>query len=324
MNASISSKPLRPAGFMVLVLICFSFLPAQNIRDLNLTQRIALTLANSLSDRYQFGPGEVKELMSRPDIYLDEQQGVYSYSFRFTADTFQGSGYFRIAEPVGYRRPKTEEGWNLQAEDKDTGARVWFRQVRKSEVVRYNEVEATLENSRFILTASLRRPAEEPALQAQQEILGRLNRLISNARRYGLLTSVVLEWVRGEGGQALGPEQLLNIVGQAKKETRVRFKMYAVDAQGLRLPGVDYYSIKLKGLLGSFARLEGATFNPKLEQFEVHDPPAQGAQVVLIIPSLDDAAFGPALEENSRRSDDFGIVLDVDATFKSERKGAES
>lgn len=297
---------------------------AQGTKDLTLTQRIALTLANSMSDKFQYGPPDVADLMQRPDFYLDEDEGMYSYSFRTKVGSFLGSGYFRIASPSQYKAPKTEEGWKLLGEDRDTLAKIWFREVRKSEAVSYNEIEATLSKGNFVLTASLRRPPDESAGDTREVILERFAGLISNAKRYGILSNILVEMIGGDVSERVEDGALLNILGKDNDETRVVFRICAADYQGKPLANVDFYTIKLGGFLGQFARVEGAEYNRAKSQYEVHEPPRSGARVELVFPALNAREFAAAMGENARIQDDFGITFEVDATFKPEKKGVVS
>ena len=310
------------------VLICLVVaLPAvqgREVVDLNLTERITLTLANSISEEYQYGPDDAADLMDRPDFYLDEEEGIYTYSFRIKGarhpryGTFDGSGYYRIASPTQYRKPKTEEGWRLLGEDEETRALVWFREVRKSETQKYNEVQASLKSGNLTLTVSLRRPMEESPAEAEKVILERFGQLIDQARRHGILCRVVIEMVSEEEIRPLAEGALVNILGQEAEETRVPFRIYSLDYQDNRLTNIDCYIIKLRGALGKFARIEGAVFNEEKHQYEVHDQAE--AEVELVFPALAEKAFARALEENSQMRSGFGIIIDVDVSFKPERR----
>jgi hypothetical protein len=306
-----------------IIIWLFASVPAieaREIEDLNLTERITLTLANSISERYQYGADDVGELMERADFYIDEEEGIYSYSFRIRVDSFRGSGYHRISSLARYPKPKTEEGWRLLGEDPETRTKVWFREVRRSEADVYNEVQASLKSGNLALTVSLRRPAEEPPSQAQKVILERFRRLIDNAQRYGILSRIVIAMVSREELRPLTDNALVNILGRRAEETRVRFRVYAVDYQGNRLANVEYYAFKLGGFLGRFARLEGAgvSFNAEKNQYEVHG--LQEAEVNLIFPAFKDKEFAKALEKDEKMQSDFGITLDVDVAFKPERR----
>jgi hypothetical protein len=302
-------------GFAIgLVLANWPAVEAREIEQLNLTERITLTLANSLSQEYQYGPDDVGELAKRADFYIDDREGVYSYSFRTRVGEFSGSGYYRIASPTRHRRPKTEEGWRALTGDRKTGAEVWFREVRKSDAETYNEVQASLVSGNFALTASVRRPASESAERATQVILERFGRLLDNARRYGI------ELVKGEKGEPLADGGLLNVLGAEKEQSRVRFRVYAADSRGSPLANVDYYVIKLSGFLGEFARVEGAAFNEEKGQYEVHNPAEEGAEVVLIIPAFESTEFAGAMARDAKMKSGFGITIGVDAIFKPEKK----
>jgi hypothetical protein len=297
---------------------------------LNLTDRILLTLANSLSPEYQYGPKDLKDIKERPDFMIDEESGAegrglgaYAYSFRSQEGPFSGSGYFKIASPARYRPPKENEGWGLLGKEEATGTEVWFRKVRKSETVNYNEVEATLVKGNFVLTASFRRPAEEPAAQARQMAEESFARLLDNARKYGLLYRILVELVDESAGEPLPEDSLLNLKGQDDEETSVRLRLREADFQGKPLENVEVYTIKLGGFLGKYARLEGAAFNQAKKQYEVHDPPADGIQVSVVFPAMKEGNFAKALEQDATMRRGFGIVLNVEATFKAAEKGGK-
>ncbi len=315
-----------------LLMLCFFAcslpLHARRIEDLNLTERIVLTLANSLEgDEYQYGPDDVSGLVEKAEFLIDEEsgekgegKGVYAYSFRTQMGGFFGSGYLRIASPSRHVEPKAEEGWELLGEDSETGAGVWFRKIRRSEAIRYNEVQASSRKGNLVLTASLRRPPDETATEARRVILEYFGHLLSNATQYGILSRIVIELLSEEKGQALPGGAVVNIRGSDADETAVRFRVYAADNKGEPLANVDYYAIKLKGALGKFARLEGAAFNQQKNQYEVHDPPKEGIEVGVVFPALNDKEFAGALEQDAKMRAGFGITLDVEATFKPEEK----
>lgn len=306
-----------------LIVWLFAGVPAiqgREIEDLNLTEKITLTLGSSISERYQYDADDVGELMERADFYIDEEEGIYSYSFRIRVGSFKGSGYHRISSLARYPKPKTEEGWRLLGEDSETRAKVWFREVRRSEAETYNEVQASLKSGNLVLTVSLRRPAEEPPSQAQEVILERFRRLLDHAQRYGILSRVVIAIVSREEVRPLTDDALVNILGRRAEETGVRFRVYAVDYQGNPLANVEYYAFKLGGFLGRFARLEGAgvSFNAEKSQYEVHG--LQEAEVNLIFPAFNNEEFAQALEQNEKMQSDFGIIFDADVSFKPERR----
>jgi len=320
-------KVLSIPGIAVLgwlIVWLFAGVPAiqgREIEDLNLTEKITLTLGSSISEKYQYDADDVGELMERADFYIDEEEGIYSYSFRIRVGGFKGSGYHRISSLARYPKPKTEEGWRLLGEDLETKAKVWFREVRRSEADIYNEVQASLKSGNLVLTVSLRRPAEEPASQAQEVILERFRRLLDHAQRYGILSRVVIAIVSREELRPLTDNALVNILGRRAEKTRVRFRVYAVDYQGNPLDNVDYYAFKLGGFLGRFARLEerdGVSFNEEKNQYEVHD--LKEVEVTLIFPAFDDEEFAEALEQNEKMQSDFGIIFDADVVFKPERR----
>lgn len=318
------------AGLRVLTIP--SGVQARDLGDLNTTERIVLTLANSLSPDYQSTPDDMPKLMQMVDdgeIFVDEEEedrgqgkGMYAYSFPLEVADFRGNGYFRIASQARYRSPEEEKGWRLLGEDDGTEAKVWFRTVR-TPAVSYNEVEASLSKGNFVLTASLRRPPGESADDARTAILKRFRVLLENAKRYGILANVLIELV-DEGDQdeqqPLEQNALLNIPGRESNETAVRFRIYAADHTGAPLSNVDYYTIELKGFLGSHAIIEGAAFNEAKKRYEIHDPPATGALVSLIFPSFSNTGFAKALEQDAVMDSGFGIVLEVDAEFKPERR----
>ena len=312
------------ASVLICLVVALPAVQGRQVADLNLTERIALTLANSISEEYQYGPDDVGDLLDRPDFYLDEEEGIYTYSFRIKGarhpryGTFDGSGYYRIASPTQYRKPKTEEGWRLLGEDEETRALVWFREVRKSETQKYNEVQASLKSGNLTLTVSLRRPTEEPAAEAEKVVLERFNQLIDQARRYGILCRIVIEMVSEGEMRPLAEGALVNILGQEAEETRLSFRIYSLDYQDNRLTNIDFYIIKLRGALGKFARIEKAVFNQEKHQYEIHD--RAEAEVDLIFPAFANKAFARALQEDARMGSDFGIVIDVDVTFKPERR----
>ena len=321
MKKVLNIRGIAVLGWLIVWLFAGAgVIQGREIEDLNLTEKITLTLGSSISEKYQYDPDDVGELMERADFYIDEEEGIYSYSFRIRVGTFKGSGYHRISSLARYPKPKTEEGWRLLGEDLETKAKVWFREVRRSEADIYNEVQASLKSGNLVLTVSLRRPAEEPRSQAQEVILERFRRLLDNAQRYGILSRVVIAIVSREEVQPLTDDALVNILGRRAEETRVRFRVYAVDYEGNRLSNVDYFTFKLGGFLGSFASLEGngVFFNDKKNQHEVRG--LQEAEVNLIFPAFNDEEFAQALEQNEKMQSDFGIIFDADAVFKPERR----
>ncbi len=310
-------------------------LQARELEDLNLTERIILVLANSLSPDYQSGPEDMPGLMQMVedgDIFVDEEEeeagqgkGMYAYSYPLKIGDFRGSGYFRIASQARYRKPEEEEGWRSLGEDGGTGADVWFRTVRTG-AVSYNEIQASLSKGNFVLTTSMRRPAGESASQSQEIILERFNVLLENARRYGILANIAIMLVgedEEEDQEPLEENALLNIPGRDSQESAIRFRIHATDHKGTPLTNVNYYTIELKGFLASYARLQGAAYNEKKERYEIHDPPVSGAVVDVAFPALKNGAFAQALEQDATMSEGFGIVLEVDAEFKPERRPSE-
>lgn len=305
---------------------------ARDLGDLNLTERIILTLANSLSLEHQSTPDDMPRLRQMVDdgeIFVDEEEeergqgkGMYAYSFPLEIADFRGNGYFRVASQARYRAPEEEKGWRLLGEDDGTEAKVWFRTVRTA-AVSYNEVEASLSKGNFVLTVSLRRPPGESADEARTTVLKRFLVLLENAKRYGILANILIELVDGgdqEQHEPLEPNALLNVPGRESEETALRLRIYAADPTGAPLPNVDCYTIELKGFLGPYATLEGAAFNDAKKRYEVHDPPATGALVNLIFPSFNNTVFAKALEQDAAMDSGFGIVLEVDAEFKPERR----
>jgi hypothetical protein len=308
------------AGQLVIV----PSVSAREISDLNLGERTALTLANSISEDYYYDPDDVADVLRRPDFYIDEEEGVYSYSFRVKEayhpryGTFDGSGYYRIASSVRYAKPKTEEGWILSEEDETTNALVWFREIRKSQTQHYNEVQASLQSGGLTLTVSLRRPAEEPVQEAKEVVLERFNTLLENAKKYGILCRVVVERVENnEQVKALPDRALVNTLGDENEETRMFLRIYTVDYKDTPVSNIDYYELKLKGALGGFARVENASFNEEKGQYEIHE--VAEATIVLVFPALEQEQFAHALKEDENLREGFGIRLDIDVTFKSER-----
>jgi hypothetical protein len=295
----------------------------QGAAELDLTDRILLTLANSLSEDYQYGPRDLPDIKERPDFLIDEEtgeeglgRGSYAYSFRSEVGNFASSGYFKIAALSHYRAPKEEEGWGRLNSDDATGADIWFRKVRPSEVVSYNEVEVTAAKGNLGLTVSFRRPLGEPAEDARRIALEAFLRLIENARKNGLLFRILAEWIGDGAAEQLEENALLNIRGRENEETRVRLRIKAVDHLGTPLANVEMYAVTLKGFLGRHARIEGASFNREKGRYEIHDPPEDGARVLVVFPALDDAEFAAALDQDGGLRSDFGIVLDVDVMFK--------
>lgn len=304
-------------------LMVFYAASARELADLNLTERITLTLANSISQEYQYGIDEVGDLMRRSDFYIDEEEGIYSYSFRIKEayhpryGTFDGSGYYRIASSIWYRKPKTEEGWEFLGEDEKTGAMVWLRGVQKSRAEKYNEVQASLKRGNLTLTVSLRRPSEELPEESEEAVLERFNTLIENAKKYGILCRIIIEMVEKDQTLLLADNTLVNIPGRKNKETQVPLRIYTVDYKGSPLSNIEYYGIKLEGTLGQFARIENATFNEEKHQYEVYD--AAEAHVILVFPALEEEEFFRALEEDENLREGFGIGVNVNVAFKSER-----
>ena len=327
-------KPLNVS--LIVVSVCLvtgllapmSLARARGLEDLNLTERIVLVLANSLSPDYQSGPDDMPELMQMVedgDIFVDEEEeeagqgkGMYAYSYPMKIGDFRGSGYFRIASQARYRKPEEEEGWRSLAEDGGSGAKVWFRTIRTG-AVSYNEVQASLSKGNFVLTTSMRRPAGESASQARGIILEQFNVLLENAKRYGILSNIVIEFAKEEKAERLGYNDLLNILCRQSGATAVPFKVYAEDYKRNRLPNVDFYTIKVEGFLARHAKFEGASYNKEKERYEIHNAPVEGAQVVLILPPLRDGGFANDLEQNELLSSDYGITLEVDAVFKPEK-----
>jgi hypothetical protein len=301
------------------------------LEDLTLTQKIVLTLANSLSPDYQSTPNDMSRLMERVaegEIFVDEEgeagqgTGTFAYPFQTGIGGEVRSGYLRIASPHRHPELETEQGWRALAEETGTGAKVWFRKV-ETPAVTYNEVEASLAQGAFVLTVSERRPVEESPAEARTAILKRFDVLLENARRYGLLSDITVELVDGdsdEKGIALSNNDLVNIRGRDTQETSARFRICATDSSGRPLPNVDYYSIQLKGFLARHASVRGAIFNAEKNRYEVHDPPSTGALVDLSFPALKDEEFARDLKQDSRMASDFGIVLEVEAAFKPEIK----
>lgn len=78
--------------------------------------------------------------------------------------------------------------------------------------------------------------------------------------------------------------------------------------------------IKLSGFLGEFARVEGAAFNEEKGQYEVHNPPEEGAEVVLVIPAFESTEFAGAMTRDAKMKSGFGITIGVDAIFKPDKK----
>ncbi|MBE0479200.1 hypothetical protein IBX65_08840, partial [Candidatus Aerophobetes bacterium] len=301
-----------------------STISAREISDLSLTERIALTLANSISEDYQYGPDEASDVLRRPDFYIDEDEEVYSYSFRIKEayhpryGTFDGSGYYRIASSVRYGKPKTEEGWALVGKDETTNALIWFREIRKSGVQKYNEVQASLKSGNLTLTVSLRRPAEEPSQEAKDAVLERFNTLLESAKKHGILCRIVIELVESdEQVTSLADSALVNVVGKKNEETQMFLRVYTVDYKGSPVSNIDYYALKLKGALGGFARIENASFNEEKGQYEIHD--VSEANIILVFPPLEQEQFARALTEDENLREGFGITMDVDVIFKSER-----
>jgi len=309
-------------------------IPAEGrqLEDLNLTERIILVLANSLSPEHQRGPDDTPELMQMVEdgeIFVDEEKeekgqgkGMYAYSYPVKIGEFRGTGYFRIASQARYRSPGEEEGWRMLGEDNDTGAKVWFRTVRAGEV-NYNEAQASLSKGNFVLTVSQRYPPGESQSEARSAILKRFRMLLENAKRYGILANIVIELVDEEGRsdkEPLEDNALLNVPGRDSQETAIRFRIYAADHKGNPLTNVDYYTIELKGFLASYATLRGAAFDQGKKRYEIHDPPEIGAVVEVVFPALKSEAFARALEQDAAMEEGFGIVLEVDVEFKPERR----
>jgi hypothetical protein len=297
---------------------------------LSITDRILLTLANSIGREARYGSGDLPEIRNRPDFMIDEESGgegqgggAYAYSFRSQEGSFSGSGYFKIASPARSRETRPEEGWQALPADETTGAAVLFRKVRRSEVVAYNEVEVTAAKGSFVLTVSLRRPPGEASDAAREAAREAFSRLLENARKYGLLFRIQLEFLDDRSGEPLEEDALLNVRGAPDEETTVRLRLRAVDSKGAALPNVKAYLIKLKGALGPLARLEGASFNSAKGQYEIQDPPAEGPVVSVVFPGLRSRDFASALERDAGLRRGFGIVLNVEATFKDLKEEKE-
>jgi len=175
----------------------------------------------------------------------------------------------------------------------------------------------------LVLTVSFRRPAEEPSGEARKIAEESFARLLDNARKYGLLYRILVELVDESSGEPLPEDSLLNLRGQDEEETTVRLKIRAADFQGKPLENVEAYALKLQGFLGKFARLEGAAFNQSKNQYEVHDPPDEGIQVSVVFPAMKEGNFAKALEQDATLRRGFGIVLNVEVTFKTAEKGGK-
>jgi hypothetical protein len=299
-----------------------------DIQGLNRTARILLTLADSLNPQYRYGPGDLAGIRERPDFLIDEDSGTpgegkgsFAYSFRFNIGEFASSGYLKIFSLPSTPSEQPEEGWNDLGVDSPTGAGVQFRRVRKSAAVGFNEVSAVSAKGNLMFAVSLRRPPGETEAAARQAVLGFFARLLENAGRYGLLYRIRVLVMDAEEGEPLADNAVLNSAGRENEETSIPLKIAAVDDQGKVLPDIDYYTIRLNGFLGRFARIEGAVWNWEKGLYEAHNPAADGAEIRLVYPALADANFSQALRQDEIRREGFGIVLNVDAAFKPARQG---
>jgi len=321
MRSSRFVKRLNKAAVCVcscLVIGLAAPIHARSIEELNLSERITLTLANSISPDYRFGPDDIEALMRRMDFYADPGEGIYTYSFRIQEGNFTGRGYYRVAEPGNYPKPKSDEGWVYMGEDRESGAKVWFREMRKARVAPYNEVQASVERN-LVLTTSMRRPAEESREKAREAVLERVTEFIKNARLHGILSRVEVELVGAERTEQVADGGLLNLLGRERQATSVLFRVYALDHQERPAVNVDKYIIKLGGFLGRFASIEGATFNAKKERYEVPAAQGGGADITLVIPAMAAGEFARALEQNAVLKEGYGIVVDVNAAYRSPR-----
>jgi len=293
--------------------------------DLNRTDRILLTLADSLDPRARYGPDDLAAIRERPDFRIDEDSGTsgegkgsFAYSFRFAVGGFSASGYLKIVSPPA-APGDAEEGWTDLGIDGPTGAAVRFRKVRKSESVSFNEVAAELTKGNLTFAVGLRRPPDEPDAAARREALAFFARLLDNARRHGLLFRIVLRVLDPEQDEPLGENGLFNSPGREDEETAISLKIAAVDDRGAVLPDVDIYAIRLSGFLARFARIEKAVWSQAKGRYEVRHPPQDGAEIRLIYPALSNREFAQALRQDETRRRGFGIVLNVDAEFKADR-----
>jgi hypothetical protein len=299
---------------------------SSGFQDLNRTDRILLTLADSLDPRARYGPGDLAAMRERPDFGIDEDAGTsgegrgsFAYSFRFSIGSFASSGYLKIVSPPSAPGGAAEEGWIDLGTDVPTGAAVRFRKVRRSEAVSFNEVAAELTKGNLTFAVGLRRPPDEPEAGARREILAFFGRLLDNARRHGLLFRIVLRALDPEEDEPLAENGLLNSPGREDEETAISLKVAAVDDRGAVLPDVDLYAIRLDGFLARFARIEKAAWNQAKGRYEVRQPPGDGAEIRLIYPPLSNREFAQALRQDETRRRGFGIVLNVDAEFKADR-----
>ena len=294
---------------LVLISVSSTALNARGVDDLGLTERIILTLANSVRPDYQYNPDDVNDLMQQGDVYIDEEQGIYTQTFREKIGDFKSSGYYRIATPSLTDVPKEEKGWIPLEGGRDSEAGFWYRDVRNTQTGDYNEIQAELDGGNLILTVSMRRSAAEPAGQAQQDIAQRFQVFLENAVRYGLFNQVVVEFMTGQGEAAVAQGDFLNVIGSEDESTRLNFKVYAVDGKGNRLANVDLFSVKFMGSLGQYAHLENGQFNEEKGYYEVRGGPE--TLLTIILPPFKDERFADALEADAKKTTGFGLDIDV-------------
>ena len=315
-----------------LALVAFGLLPAaawaRTVEDLSRPERIVLTLGNSISEQYQYQADDLEQLAQRPDFYIDEPEGIYSFSFRLKEaehpqyGRYDGSGYYKIDVPRHYRDPEVTEGWEPVKEPSETPVKVWFREVRESSDESFNEVRAFLNTGNLVFTVSLRRSVQEPPGEARDVALARLDKIIENAKRYGLLSRVVIELVGETEPQSLDEGAVANYRVERSGETRVRMRVRAEDYEGRPLDNVAYFTVSLKGDLARFARIEEALFNEKEQRYEVHFPRQGVADVTLVMPAADNEEFAEAIDANDLLTEDFGITLEADVVLKPKEQAS--
>lgn len=289
--------------------------------DLDLGGRIVLTIAATANPDVDFTADDLDALQERGDIYIDEDQGLYLYTYPLETRGFEGSGYYRIASPTQFKKPKTEEGWDLLDETVPGGATIWFREVSRSGAEPYNEVQASAKKGKLVLTTSMRRPPNEPREQAEAAIAKDFQLFLEMGKKYGIISRLVIEQLQASDPerQQLDDGALINVLGQGQQENRVSFRLYALDNDGGVDRNVDYFSIKIGGMLAPHAKVEGATYNTEKAQFEIHG--AADARFVLVFPGMETPGFAEALAAYAERDGgDGGFTLDIEANYEAERQ----
>ena len=244
---------------------------AASVAELSLGDRILLTIAATANPDVEFTADDMAELRDREDFYIDEEEGLYLYSYPVEIAGFESSAYYRISSPTQFKKPKAEEDWLRLTDRAPGGASVWFRSVARSGAEPYNEVQASAKKGKLVLTTSMRRPPNEPREQAQAAIEKDFQLLLDMGKKYGILSRLVIARLGPDSdeGERLDDDALVNVLGNGQEENRVSFRVHALDDKGAVDRNVAYFSIKVTGMLAPYARIDGAAYNAEKAQFEV-------------------------------------------------------